>query len=78
MRPDRQPTLPTGGFWFSVPDNDCNFDGGIDLIDYDGFQLCFSGPEGGLEPGCTCFDVDQDDDVDLLDVAALQHAFTGG
>lgn len=67
----------TGGFWFSLADGDCNTDGGVDLIDFDGFQSCFSGPGGGVGSGCRCFDVDQDADVDLSDVAAFQQAFTG-
>ena len=68
----------SGGFWFPLADGDCNTDGGVDLIDFDGFQSCLSGPGGGVRRGCRCFDVDQDADVDLSDVAAFQQAFTGG
>jgi hypothetical protein len=67
----------SGGFWVSLADGDCNTDGGVDLIDFDGFQSCFSGPGGGVGHGCRCYDVDQDSDVDLSDVAAFQNAFTG-
>jgi hypothetical protein len=67
----------SGGFWFPLAEGDCNTDGGVDLIDFNGFQPCLSGPDGGVRRGCSCFDVDQDADVDLLDVAAFQRAFTG-
>jgi hypothetical protein len=67
----------SGGFWFPLADGDCNTDGGVDLIDFDGFQPCLSGPNGGVRRGCRCFDVDQDADVDLSDWAAFQQAFTG-
>ncbi len=67
-----------GGFWFPLADGDCDTDGSVDLIDFDDFQPCLSGPSGGVGRGCGCFDVDQDGDVDLSDVAAFQHAFTGG
>ena len=69
----------TGGFWFGEPPDDCNSDGWVNLIDYDDFDECLSGPDGGLPlPECNCFDVDGDDDVDLSDIHRFQHAFTGG
>ena len=69
----------TGGFWFGEPPDDCNSDGWVDLIDYDDFDGCLSGPDGGLhETVCNCFDLDGDRDVDLSDVARFQAQFTGG
>ena len=69
----------TGGFWFEEPPDDCNSDGWVDLIDYDDFAGCLSGPNGGLyETACSCFDLDGDRDVDLSDVARFQAEFTGG
>lgn len=69
----------TGGFWFRLPHNDCNSDGWVDLIDYDDFDGCLSGPSGGVAaPRCNCFDLDSDNDVDLADTARFQIAFTGG
>ena len=68
-----------GGFWFGVPPDDCNSDGWVDLIDYDDFDGCLSGPNGGLPlPECNCFDLDSDGDIDLSDVARFQAEFTGG
>ena len=67
----------TGGFWFALAPDDCNSDGGVNLIDYDDFKGCLSGPNVAVTPVCTCFDVDQDDDVDLLDIAEFQQAFSG-
>ncbi|GAG30776.1 unnamed protein product, partial [marine sediment metagenome] len=55
----------TGGFWFEQVCGDCNYDGGVDLFDFQGFETCLSGPDGGLEPGCSCLDFDGDEDVDL-------------
>ena len=68
----------TGGFWFEEPPDDCNSDGWINLVDYDDFDECLSGPDGGLPlPECNCFDLDGDDDVDLSDVREFQSRFTG-
>ena len=69
----------TGGFWFEEPPDDCNSDGWVDLIDYDDFDGCLSGPDDGLpHPECSCFDLDNDNDVDLSDIHRFQQAFTGG
>ncbi|UCC31343.1 MAG: hypothetical protein JSU86_03520 [Phycisphaerales bacterium] len=68
----------SGGFWFGVPPDDCNSNGWVDLVDYDEFEECLSGPDGGLVlPECNCFDLDGDNDIDLLDVHKFQGAFTG-
>lgn len=67
-----------GGFWFPIEPTDCNEDGGINLFDYDAFEVCLSGPQGGLlGPGCSCFDVDGNQHVDLLDFAEMQSLFSG-
>jgi hypothetical protein len=69
----------TGGFWLETPVGDCNSTGGVNLLDYDDFESCLSGPEGGLPAGkCNCFDIDHDNDVDLSDVAEFQQSFTAG
>lgn len=66
-----------GGFWFPLSDGDCNTDGTVDLNDYSDLQPCFAGPGAAVPAGCSCFDVDQDGDVDLTDVAMFQQAYTG-
>jgi hypothetical protein len=69
----------TGGFWFEVRIGDCNDTGCVNLLDYADLEACLSGPDGGLPaPECNCFDIDGDNDVDLLDSAQFQHSFTGG
>ncbi len=69
----------SGGFWFPLSLDDCNSDSWVNLVDYDDFDGCISGPDGGLPaPECNCFDLDGDNDVDLSDVRQFQHAFTGG
>jgi hypothetical protein len=56
---------------------DCDDDGDVDLTDFGAFQLCFTGPGGGIAPGCECADFDGDGDVDLTDFGGFQLAFTG-
>ena len=69
----------TGGFWFETPLGDCNDTGCVNLLDYDDFEFCLRGPEGGLiEAWCNCYDFDNDVDVDLTDLARFQQSFTGG
>lgn len=68
-----------GGFWFEEPPCDCNSTGNVNLFDYNDFAACVSGPGGGLvDPSCACFDLDLDQDVDLLDMGEFQHLFEGG
>ena len=66
------------GFWFGASPGDCNTDGLTDLVDYDSFNRCISGPGETPRMGCTCYDLDGDDDVDLSDVAGFQGNFFGG
>ena len=67
----------TGGFWFETPPGDCNGTGTVDLIDYEDFEPCLTGPAAGVRPGCGCFDVNESGTVDLLDFAVAQGSFTG-
>ena len=60
----------------SVP-GDSDGDGDADLDDYRNLGGCLLGPDGDLEGNCDYFDVDDNDHVDLNDVAAFQRAFTG-
>ncbi|MCB9849690.1 MAG: endonuclease [Phycisphaerales bacterium] len=53
-------------------------DGDVDNLDAINFVNCLSGPNGGVPtPECANHDWDEDGDIDLQDVAALQSAFTG-
>lgn len=69
----------TGGFWFGLLSGDCNSDGQVDLIDFQGFAGCVTGPdvEEPLPFECRCYDLDLDDDVDLIDFKSFQIAFGG-
>ena len=67
----------TGGFWFRLNRGDCNADGGVNLFDYGDWVQCITGPEGRLPDGCVCFDLDNDRDVDLFDLAEFQMSFNG-
>jgi hypothetical protein len=58
--------------------HDQDADGDVDLADFAGFQLCFTGPDAGpFAPGCEVFDSDDDGDIDLNDFNDFQLAFTG-
>ncbi|GAG45883.1 unnamed protein product, partial [marine sediment metagenome] len=49
-----------------------------DLEDFVGFQACFTGDGGGpVDPGCECYDINGDNDVDLADHAEFYSALTG-
>jgi hypothetical protein len=59
-------------------EGDLDSDGDVDLMDYAGFQLCFTGPGGGpVGPDCARAEFDNDGDVDLADYGAFQVAFMG-
>lgn len=66
----------SGGFWFPLAPTDCNEDGGVTLLDYDEFESCLDGPDGGVSPGCECYDVNRSGAVDLADFAQAQQAFS--
>ena len=68
----------TGGFWFAVGAGDCNTDGATNLVDYDSFHPCLSGPSAARATECRCYDLDEDGDVDLSDMAGFQQSFYGG
>jgi len=52
---------------------DCDDDGDVDLLDFACFVDCFTGPGGGILPGCEGLDFDDDGDVDLLDYGVFQQ-----
>jgi T5SS/PEP-CTERM-associated repeat protein len=56
---------------------DCDQDCDVDGADYTTMATCVTGPDGGVNAGCDCFDIDGDDDVDLHDMALFQVSFGG-
>lgn len=56
---------------------DCNDDGIVDVDDFAGMSVCLNGPGQQADPGCTCFDLDLNNDVSLADFAEFQRAFAG-
>lgn len=58
---------------------DWDGNGQVDLIDYDAYLDCVSGPDAtGPSRGCDVFDFDADADVDLADLGRFQSLFDGG
>ena len=55
---------------------DCNGDERVDLVDYEVFHACLTGPGVQAMPSCWMLDLDADGDVDLSDYAAFQRWFT--
>ncbi len=64
-----------GGCTGVAADFDCN--GNVDLLDFDDFESCMTGPNTALDPGCDAMDLDSDVDVDMGDFELFQAAFTG-
>ena len=58
-------------------DDDGNGDGAVDQMDFEHFELCFSGPGGTPPLNCDCFDSDADEDVDCVDWWAFEDNWTG-
>ncbi len=67
----------SGGFWFARVPTDCNEDGGVNLLDYDAFATCLTGPAAGVLSGCECYDANRSGTVDMRDFTELQAAYTG-
>jgi hypothetical protein len=62
---------------FDIP-GDFDSDGDVDLVDFQMFQLCFSGTDmPWTGDACAPGDTDFDGDVDLVDFGGFQLAFTG-
>ncbi|MCP4247435.1 MAG: hypothetical protein GY778_10345 [bacterium] len=57
---------------------DADADGDLDLDDWSVLYGCLTGPDVVPPAGCSVFLWDGDSDVDLVDVAGFQAAFTGG
>ena len=54
---------------------DFDGDGDADEQDFFAFDDCMGGPGGGVSAGCECVDVNGDDEIDLIDMAAFQIVF---
>lgn len=62
----------------AVPRHDLDYDGDVDLIDFERFRACFNGSNRPpAASGCTNTDFDCDGDVDLLDFGAFRTCFNG-
>jgi hypothetical protein len=54
---------------------DYDGDGSVTMDDFRALPDCQSGPDGGIETGCSAFDFNSDHDIDLADFGAFQSAF---
>ena len=58
-----------------VGPGDCNEDGHLDYADLGNFVGCLTGPEAAMHSGCDCFDLDDNQAIDLADFAEIQRLF---
>lgn len=50
----------------------------VQLIDWQSFYTCITGPDGNSDIGCNCghkFDINNDKRLDLIDVISFQNKF---
>jgi hypothetical protein len=63
------------------PFADTDLDGDVDQDDFGAFQACITGLGGGIEPGCACYDRDNngvgDGDIDQDDFGAFELCASG-
>jgi hypothetical protein len=67
-----------GGFWIGAVSNlfgDCDNSWHVGPADFEPYAACLQGPDVPTGPGCTCPNVDADDDGDgdLADFAVFQR-----
>ncbi len=60
-----------------TPFADADRDGDVDQPDFGAWQLCLTGPGGGVPAGCECFDRDSDNNVDADDFLEFGRCWTG-
>jgi hypothetical protein len=76
---DEHHGLPLAGsvYVFNTRCGDCDGNGSVDLLDYQAFAACVTGPDPQepLPGDCRCIDFDSDNDVDLMDFSRFQLAF---
>jgi hypothetical protein len=53
---------------------DADFDGDVDLVDFEAYDECRAGPNTGVAPTCLPFDFDLDGDIDWRDFGIFQIA----
>jgi hypothetical protein len=56
---------------------DFDHDGDVDQGDVEAFELCISGADIPLQPGCEDMDLDQDNDTDQSDFGFIQRCISG-
>jgi len=59
------------------PFADADGDGDVDQDDFAAFQICYTGPGGGVPDDCSCFDNDADGDIDTTDLGDFENCASG-
>jgi hypothetical protein len=59
------------------PFADADWDGDVDQDDFGAFQVCYTGTNGGVPAGCSCFNRNGDNGVDATDFTKFTDCFTG-
>ncbi len=54
---------------------DCDADQDVELTDFPAMTTCLTGPQFTIANTCACTDFDDDDDLDLPDIAEFQNHF---
>jgi hypothetical protein len=49
----------------------------VDQADFGLWQICYTGPAGGVPAGCACYDREPDGDIDSADFTKFNNCWTG-
>lgn len=65
----------TRAFLMTPLDADFDDDGDTDLIDFDAFRACMTGPGAPVDIECKEYDIDRNGRIDMVDLRAFQWVF---
>lgn len=59
------------------PFADADGDTDVDQDDFGAFQVCYTGTDGGVPTGCSCFNRNNDGGIDNTDFISFKNCYTG-